>query len=87
MKIFIFVLDNLHSEPILQGNNNSITNEDLIDIFLKWNNMYIFSRKESFSENELYLFEVKHYLFHLNLNNINVYFFIFCKNINTNVNI
>ena len=63
MKIFIFVLDNLHSEPILQGNNNSITNEDLIDIFLKWNNMYIFSRKESFSENELYLFEVKHYLF------------------------
>jgi len=63
MKIFIFVLDNLYSEPILQGNNNSITNEDLIDIFLKWNNMYIFSRKESFSENELYLFEVKHYLF------------------------
>src|SRR2546429_138470 len=35
MKTFIFVLDNIYNEPIIQNNGNSITNENLIDIFLK----------------------------------------------------
>ena len=43
----IFVIDNLFEDNI------NIKNKELIEVYVKWNNIYILTKKESFSENDL----------------------------------
>jgi hypothetical protein len=45
MKVMIFVLDNLKISETIQ--------EDLLELYESWNNMYILSRSEEFSEKDL----------------------------------
>jgi hypothetical protein len=52
IKIMVFVIDNLFEDNI------NIKNKELIEVYVKWNNMYILTRKESFSENDLIKLEV-----------------------------
>src|SRR5271156_6666302 len=57
MKVMIFVVDNLYD-----GDNdavkNFISNDDLTKLYESWNEMYILSRSEEFSENDLEKFNV-----------------------------
>lgn len=57
MKIMIFVIDNLYDE----NNNevdNFVNNDDLTKLYEYWNEMYILSRYEEFSESDLKKFNV-----------------------------
>ncbi|PKB98287.1 hypothetical protein RhiirA5_403995 [Rhizophagus irregularis] len=52
MKVMIFVIDNLYDE----NNNevdNFVNNDDLAKLYEYWNEMYILSRYEEFSESDL----------------------------------
>ncbi|GBC29865.2 hypothetical protein GLOIN_2v1785873 [Rhizophagus irregularis DAOM 181602=DAOM 197198] len=52
MKVMIFVIDNLYNE----NNNevdNFVNNDDLVKLYEYWNEMYILSRYEEFSESDL----------------------------------
>ncbi|GES96165.1 hypothetical protein GLOIN_2v1488317 [Rhizophagus clarus] len=52
MKVMIFVIDNLYDE----NNNevdNFVNNDDLTKLYKYWNEMYILSRYEEFSESDL----------------------------------
>ncbi|UZO00972.1 uncharacterized protein OCT59_012082 [Rhizophagus irregularis] len=52
MKVMIFVIDNLYDE----NNNevdNFVNNDDLVKLYEYWNEMYILSRYEEFSESDL----------------------------------
>jgi hypothetical protein len=57
MKVMIFVVDNLYD-----GNNdpidNFVSNDDLTKLYECWNEMYILSRSEEFSESNLVKFNV-----------------------------
>jgi hypothetical protein len=57
MKVMVFVVDDLYNE-----NNNEIdnfvNNNDLTELYVKWNEMYILSRSEEFSESDLIKFKV-----------------------------
>ncbi|GBC47370.2 hypothetical protein GLOIN_2v1785275 [Rhizophagus irregularis DAOM 181602=DAOM 197198] len=53
MKIAIFALDEIFSEE------NEITCKELCELYTKFNKMYTMSRQESYTENELNIFEVK----------------------------
>jgi hypothetical protein len=52
MKIMVFVI-----EDILKNKSDRI-NKLLVNLYLSWNNMYLMSRKNQFSENELVDFQV-----------------------------
>lgn len=52
MKIMVFVI-----EDILKNKSDKI-NKLLINLYLSWNNMYLMSRKNKFSENDLTDFQV-----------------------------
>ena len=52
MKIVIFALDDIFEEW------NNITYNELCDFYAKFSKMYIMSREESYTENELQVFEV-----------------------------
>lgn len=52
MKIAIFALDNIFEDW------NNITCEELCTLYAKFSKMYIMSRKESYTEEELKVFEV-----------------------------
>lgn len=57
MKVMIFVIDNLYDE----NNNevdNFVNNDDLTKLYKYWNEMYILSRYEEFSESDLEKFNV-----------------------------
>ena len=57
MKVMIFVIDNLYDE----NNNevdNFVNNDDLAKLYEYWNEMYILSRYEEFSESDLEKFNV-----------------------------
>jgi hypothetical protein len=54
MKIMIFVIDNLYQEDI-----QNIKNKELTTFYEEWNEMYIISRYEEFSESDLIKFKVK----------------------------
>src|SRR4051794_12001237 len=65
MKVMIFVVDNLYK------NNNTIenflSNNNLVKLYQNWNEMYILSRYEKFSESDLIKFKVsKIILFKIN---------------------
>ena len=57
MKVMIFVVDNLYDE-----NNDAVedfvSNYDLTKLYQYWNEMYILSRLEEFSESDLVKFNV-----------------------------
>lgn len=53
MKIALFALDNIFDEW-----NHGITCRELCDLYAKFSKMYIMSRKESYSEKDLKIFEV-----------------------------
>src|SRR5918911_44439 len=57
MKVMVFVVDDLYNED----NNeidNFVNNNDLTELYVKWNEMYILSRSEEFSESDLIKFKV-----------------------------
>lgn len=57
MKVMIFVIDNLYDE----NNNevdNFVNNDDLTKLYEYWNEMYMLSRYEEFSESDLEKFNV-----------------------------
>ena len=57
MKVMIFVIDNLYDE----NNNevdNFVNNDDFAKLYEYWNEMYILSRYEEFSESDLEKFNV-----------------------------
>ena len=57
MKVMVFVVDNLYD-----GNDdvidNFVNNDDLAKLYESWNQMYILSRSEEFSETDLVKFKV-----------------------------
>jgi hypothetical protein len=57
MKVMIFVVDNLYdsNDDELE---NFISNYDLVKLYQYWNEMYILSRSEEFSESDLIKFNV-----------------------------
>ena len=57
MKVMLFVVDNLYDENE-DGIDNFVDNDDLTELYEKWNEMYILSRYEEFSENDLAKFKV-----------------------------
>lgn len=56
MKVMIFVVDNLYDEN--NDVDNFINNNDLVELYESWNEMYIISRSEEFSESNLVKFKV-----------------------------
>ena len=57
IKQIIFVLDNLYNEND-KGVDNFISNNELVKLYESWNKMYIISRSEEFSEDDLNKFQV-----------------------------
>ena len=57
MKVMIFVVDNLYDENDDEV-DDFVDNNDLTELYKKWNEMYILSRYEEFSENDLAKFKV-----------------------------
>ena len=58
MKVMVFVVDNIYDENNKIVNNNFIKNSDLVKLYQSWNEMYIMSRYEKFSESDLITFKV-----------------------------
>ena len=54
MKVMIFALDNLDIDKKIQ--------KDLLEVYEIWNNMYILSRYEEFTESDLNNFQVCKYI-------------------------
>ncbi|RHZ90130.1 hypothetical protein Glove_7g26 [Diversispora epigaea] len=50
MKIMIFIVDNLYQDS---KRPNFIKNNKIIEIYLKWNKMYLLSRKENYEESDI----------------------------------
>lgn len=57
MKVMLFVVDNLYNEND-DDVDNFVYNDDLTELYEKWNKMYIISRNEEFSESDLAKFKV-----------------------------
>jgi hypothetical protein len=57
MKVMIFVIDNLYDEDD-DTVENFVSNYDLAKLYQCWNEMYILSRFEEFSESDLVKFNV-----------------------------
>ena len=58
MKVMVFVVDNLYKE---NKNNveDFVENRKLTEVYAKWNNMYMMSRSEVFTESDLENFQVR----------------------------
>lgn len=57
MKVMVFVVDNLYVRNDREV-ENFISNNDLVKLYVSWNEMYILSRSEEFSESDLVKFKV-----------------------------
>ena len=57
MKVMLFVVDNLYNEND-DDVDNFVYNDDLTELYEKWNEMYMISRYEEFSEGDLAKFKV-----------------------------
>ena len=57
MKVMVFVMDNLYGKND-KAVNNFISNNDLVKLYVSWNEIYILSRSEEFSESDLVKFKV-----------------------------
>jgi hypothetical protein len=60
MKVMIFIVDELYEDS---GSPNFIKNNKITEVYLKWNKMYILSRKENFEESDVTLLQVTIYIF------------------------
>ena len=58
MKVMIFVVDNLYDENDDDVDDFVDNDHDLTELYEKWNEMYILSRYEEFSESDLTKFKV-----------------------------
>ena len=52
MKVMIFVVDNLY-EKNTKNIRNFVENKNLVELYRRWNEMYILSRNETFKESDL----------------------------------
>lgn len=57
MKVMVFIVDNLYAGND-KGVENFVSNKNLAKLYEKWNEMYILSRSEEFSESDLIKFKV-----------------------------
>jgi len=61
MKVFLFVIEGIvvkcHKET-MRLNAAKRCDEQLVDVYFRWNKMYLFSRKEYFLESDLEQFQV-----------------------------
>ncbi|EXX59436.1 uncharacterized protein OCT59_000883 [Rhizophagus irregularis] len=63
MKIMVFVVDNLYSSNTNNNiTNNFLNNNDVVKLYQNWNEMYILSRSEKFSENDLIKFKAQRFI-------------------------
>jgi SUMO ligase MMS21 Smc5/6 complex component len=60
MKIMIFIVDNLYQDS---KSPHFIKNNKITEIYLKWNKMYLLSRKENYEESDITLLQVTIYLY------------------------
>ena len=58
MKVMEFVVDNLYTKN--REVENFISNNDLVKLYVSWNEMYILSRLEEFRESDLVKFKVSY---------------------------
>jgi len=58
MKVLIFVIDNLYSDN-KQNTEHLIKNKELAKVYEEWNEMYLISRYEKFSESDLEKFKAR----------------------------
>lgn len=61
MKVFIFVIEGIiikHHKQTITANRAKQADEALVDVYYRWNKMYLYSRQEYFSESELSNFKV-----------------------------
>jgi hypothetical protein len=61
MKVFLFIVKGLiikHHKEIIYVNQAKRYDEALVNVYHYWNKMYLYSRREQFSESELEIFEV-----------------------------
>ncbi|RHZ82174.1 hypothetical protein Glove_113g35 [Diversispora epigaea] len=54
MKIMIFIVDELYEDS---GSPNFIKNNKITEVYLKWNKMYLLSRKENYEESDVTLLQ------------------------------
>ena len=57
MKIMLFVVDNLYN-PNTNNTENYVENKYLASLYQNWNEMYIISKYEKFTESDLIKFQV-----------------------------
>lgn len=61
MKVFLFVVEGIitkHHKPSVNTNDAKRYDDALVDVYYRWNKMYLCSRQESFTESDLDEFEV-----------------------------
>lgn len=60
MKVMVFVIDNLYNNNV-RNIEFFVENTELTILYQEWNEMYIISRYEEFSESDLKKFKVKNF--------------------------
>ena len=61
MKVFVFVIEGIitkHKKARVEQNTAKKQDNALVDVYYRWNKMYLFSRKEHFLKSELMEFKV-----------------------------
>ena len=62
MKVFLFVIEGIikkHHKPTTVNTNDAKRYDNaLVDVYYRWNQMYLYSRRELFTETDLEKFEV-----------------------------
>ena len=61
MKVFVFVIEGIitkHRKPSIEQKEAKRYDDALVDVFYRWNKMYLYSRREKFSELDLKEFKV-----------------------------
>jgi hypothetical protein len=62
MKVFVFVIEGIitmHHKKSIDPNVAKRHDDALVDVFYRWNKMYLYSRREYFSESDLEEFKVR----------------------------
>ena len=62
MKVFLFVIEGIikkHHKPTTVNTNDAKRYDNaLVDVYYRWNQMYLYSQRELFTETDLEKFEV-----------------------------
>ena len=64
MKVFVFVIEGIitkHKKVQMENRVAKRQDDALVDVYYRWNKMYLFSQKEHFLESELVEFKVFFY--------------------------